>query len=63
MQRRKRHERPTHTSGNNTAESMLQNEFTRTRGNRTDCTTTEPEIMHPPETSEFSVIPWLPERS
>ena len=28
---------------------MLQNEFTRTRENRTDCTTTEPEITQPPE--------------
>ena len=36
---------------------MLQNEFTRTRGNSTDCTTTDPEIMHPPETSEFRVMP------
>ncbi|MNP73544.1 hypothetical protein D3C76_1702710 [compost metagenome] len=63
MQRRRRQERPTLTSGSNTVESMVQNEFTRTRGNSTECTTTEPETMQPPDTSEFMVIPWLPERS
>ncbi|KMQ81444.1 bzip transcription factor, partial [Lasius niger] len=42
---------------------MVQNEFTRTRGNSTECTTTEPETMQPPDTSEFMVMPWLPERS
>src|SRR5690606_11535498 len=62
-QRRRRHERPTQTSGSKTAESILQNEFIRTRGNSTDCTTTEPEIMHPLDTSEFSVISWMPEQS
>ncbi|MNP56568.1 hypothetical protein D3C76_1513030 [compost metagenome] len=63
MQRRRRQERPTLTSGSNTEESIVQKEFTRTFENSTECTTTEPETMHPPATSEFMVMPWLPERS
>lgn len=62
-QRRRRQQRPTTTSGSNTDDSILQKELIRTRENQHRVHHHRTRNEAAPDTSEFIVIPWLPERS